>query len=97
MKIVPTSRVVVAPDVLLNVIDGESVLLNLKSERYFGLDEVGTRMWQVLAESRTIEEARTRLLDEYDVERGQLQRDLDELIEQLVGQGLVELIDEQVA
>ena len=43
MTLFSTKRVVVPPGVLVNVIDGESVLLNLKNERYFGLDEVGTR------------------------------------------------------
>ncbi len=54
MVIASTKRVVVQPDVLANVIDGEAVLLNLKSECYFGLDEVGTRMWQVLTESESV-------------------------------------------
>ena len=43
--------------VVVQEVEGESVLLNLDSERYFGLDETGTRMWVVLAESASIEEA----------------------------------------
>ena len=35
----------VAPDTLINKIGEESVLLNLNSEKYFGLDEMGTCMW----------------------------------------------------
>jgi hypothetical protein len=86
-------RVVVQPDVLVNFIDGEAVLLNLKSERYFGLDEVGTRMWQVLADSESVRAAYEALLGEYDVDPDQLQHDLENLIEQLREHGLLETTD----
>jgi len=86
----PTKRIVVQPDVLVNVIDGESVLLNLKSESYFGLDEVGTRMWQVLTDSGSIQAAYETLLAEYEVEPEKLRQDLERLIEQLVAHGLLE-------
>jgi Coenzyme PQQ synthesis protein D (PqqD) len=86
-------RVAALPDVLANVVDGETVFLNLKSESYFGLDEVGTRMWQVLTTSESVQVAYETLLAEYEVEKDQLQRDLDDLIEQLVGHELVEVVD----
>jgi hypothetical protein len=86
-------RVAVPPDVLINVIDSEAVLLNLKSECYFGLDEVGTRMWRVLTELESIGAAYETLLAEYDVEPETLQHDLENLIEQLVKHGLVETTD----
>ena len=82
-----------SPDVLVNVIDGESVLLNLKSESYFGLDEVGTRMWQVLSESDRSRPPTKPCSAKYDVEPEQLERDLENLIEQLREHGLVETTD----
>jgi len=86
-------RVVALPDVLANTIDGETVFLNLKSECYFGLDEVGTRMWQVLTSSGSVQAAYESLLEEYEVEEDRLRRDLDDLIEQLVGHELVKFVD----
>lgn len=82
-------RVSVPEDVLIRELDGESVILNLKSERYFGLDEVGTRMWEVLSTSETIADAYQTLLSEYDVVPEQLQIDLDNLLEQLIQNGLI--------
>lgn len=82
-------RVSVPEDVLIRELDGESVILNLKSERYFGLDEVGTRMWEVLSSSKTIADAYQTLLLEYDVVPEQLQIDLDNLLEQLIQNGLI--------
>jgi hypothetical protein len=40
------TTVVPSPEVLVQELEGEAVLLNLASERYFGLDDVGTRIWQ---------------------------------------------------
>ena len=85
-----STRVSVSPDVLMNVVDGQSVLLDLKAGRYFGLDEVGTRMWQVLTASQSVEAAYTVLLAEYDVEPGRLREDLLALAEKLIENGLLE-------
>lgn len=82
-------RISIAEDVLFRELDGESVILNLKSERYFGLDEVGTRMWEVLSSCESIEDAYEVLLSEYDVVPEQLRNDLYKLIENLVEHGLV--------
>ena len=54
MSISFDSKVRVPEDVLVSELDGESVLLNLKSECYFGLDEVGTRLWELLISSESI-------------------------------------------
>jgi Coenzyme PQQ synthesis protein D (PqqD) len=78
------------PDsVLIREIAGESVLLDLESESYFGLDEVGTRMWAALAESPDTEAALETLLAEYDVDRDVLRADLDAFVAQLAEAGLV--------
>lgn len=82
-------NITLAPDVLVQELSGESVLLNLKSEEYFGLDEVGSRMLSVLTDSASIQEASDRLLEEYEVEPEKLHQDLLELIEKMVAQGLV--------
>jgi hypothetical protein len=90
-------RISVPVDVLVQELQGESVLLNLNSERYFGLDEVGTRMWTVLSKSQSIQQAYDALLAEYDVEPDVLRRDLVDLIDKLVDRGLVEIGNAQVA
>ncbi|MFY9554947.1 MAG: PqqD family protein [Blastocatellia bacterium] len=85
------SRVLVPSDVLVSEVGGESVFLNLKSERYFGLDEVGTRMWKLLTEHQSIQAAYDAMLAEYDVDEARLRSDLDELVQKLVDHGLVEV------
>jgi hypothetical protein len=79
--------------VVMQDVEGESVLLNLDSECYFGLDEVGTRMWAVLTAAASIQEAYEALLAEYDVAPEVLREDMEELIGQLVENSLLELAD----
>ena len=88
------SRIQVPPDVLVSDVGGESVFLNLKTESYFGLDDVGTRMWKLLTENETVESAYQALLIEYDIDEAQLSSDLDALVQKLVDNGLVEVVVE---
>ena len=78
-------------DVLISNLQGESVILNLDSERYYGLDSIGTRILSVLTTSESIEAAYNTLVQEYDVDRQALRQDLIALVENLVAQGLVKV------
>lgn len=69
----------------------ESVVLDLRSEQYFGLNEVGTRIFELLALDPELQTAFQVLLGEFDVAPEQLQQDLLELVSQLVHAGLVTL------
>jgi hypothetical protein len=86
-----TQNVIPVADVLVQNLEDEAVLLNLQSEAYFGLNEVGTRMFVLLQEHHSIEAAYQQLLAEYDVDPECLQQDLLHLIEQLVEHGLVQV------
>jgi hypothetical protein len=78
-----------APEVLFQELDGETVLLNLRDERYYGLDDVGTRVWQLLGEHGDIERVVSTMLSEYDVEEATLRQDVEKLIAALFEVGLV--------
>jgi len=84
-------RVKLPDDVLISSLQEESVILNLDTERYFGLDDVGTRMLSVLTTSASIEEAYNLLREEYEVDDDVLKQDLLALVDQLVDQGLIEI------
>ena len=76
-------------DVLISNLQQESVILNLDSERYYGLDDVGTRFLSALTASESIEAAYEKLIEEYDIDARVLRQDLLELVEQLVKQGIL--------
>jgi len=92
-----SSRVSVAQDVLFRIVGEEAVLLNLKTELYLGLDDVGTRMWNVLVEASSIQAAYDALLLEYEVEPSRLREDLDEFLGKLLEQGLIQISPEEMA
>ncbi len=97
MSVTFDSRLTLPDHVLLNELDGESVLLNLETEAYFGLDAVGTRMLRLATSSTSVEAAVPVLLAEYDVEETQLRRDLLALLDELLANGLVALGSGQAA
>ena len=83
------SRVRINDDVLFQELQGEAVLLNLKSGVYFGLDPVGTRIWQLFAEHEVLSEVAQAVVTEYDVAEDKCSEDLLKLVEDLEKQDLV--------
>jgi hypothetical protein len=84
-------KVVISKDVLSQEVNGEMVLLDLSSETYFGLDETGARIWELFAAGKSQDEILAVLLDEYDVDRPQLEADVSELLGRLLEAGLVHI------
>ena len=80
-----------APDVKIRQVGDESVILDLKTERYLGLDDVATRMWQTLMRTESVEEAYQELKSVYRVDPDLLRQDLEHLIDELVQHGIIEL------
>jgi len=86
-----SSKVVVPETVLFRELDGESVLLNLNTESYLGLDDVGTRMWTLLTTEPSIQAAYEKLLAEYDVTADILRQDVEAILREMLEHGLVAL------
>lgn len=84
----------VSSEAIAQEVSGETVILDLKSEQYFSLDTVGTRVWQLLQASSHIEEIYQQLLEEYDVEPARLRTDLEDLLTALEKEGLISLAEE---
>jgi hypothetical protein len=84
-----SDKVTVPGHVLVRFLDKEAVLLNIETERYFGLDETGARMWQLATTAENIDAAYQKLLSEYDVDAQTLREHLSELMDKLVENGLL--------
>jgi len=86
---------IVIPDTVLSTdLENEGVLLSLETGEYYGLDEVGMDMWKALGATGSLEEARTVLLDKYEVDAETLTRDMAELVAKLVERKLIQVIDD---
>ncbi|MBT5723106.1 MAG: PqqD family protein [Gammaproteobacteria bacterium] len=79
----------ISEEVICQVLDDESVLLDLASENYLGLDEVGTRIWQLIDDGETMRSVVATMLDEYDTSEETLVGDLDKFLNDLQTQGLI--------
>jgi len=86
-----SDRVEVPKHVLVRFLPKESVFLNMETEYYYGLDEIGTRMWQVATAASSIENAYAELLTEFDVEAELLRQNLSDLLERLIALGLLQI------
>lgn len=89
MDITLAQRAKPTPDVLCQDVGGEVVLLDLASERYFGLDPVGTRIWNLIDQDQPLQHVLEILCAEYDAPRERLEGDLLALVAQLADAGLV--------
>jgi hypothetical protein len=81
----------IPPEVMARTVGDETVILDLASGTYFGLDPVGARMWDLMGEGMTLAEVCDRMLDEYEVSRDQLEGDTLRLGEELQRQGLIQV------
>jgi hypothetical protein len=83
--------IVAAKDQVFCSLAEESVILNLKSGMYYGLDPVGSFVWKLIQTERDLREIRDLILEEYDVEPERCEQDLVELLNDFSAQGLVEI------
>ena len=84
-----TQKIKISSEVLTQEVGGETVILDLKTESYFGLDEVGTRIWQLLQQGKDTQNITETMLDEYDVEEKQLEKDIQNLLTKLNEAGII--------
>jgi hypothetical protein len=84
-------EVSIPEQVLFRDLDGESVLLHLGSGQYFGLDEVGTLIWSLLSEGRSLHEIEETILSEYDASAEDVRDDVLRIVKELDQNGLLEI------
>jgi hypothetical protein len=89
----PGAIVVAAEGQISCNLDGQAAILNLKSGVYYGLDEVGATVWDLIASPRRVAEICDALMQSYDVDAAQCTRDLAELLGELEDHGLIKVTD----
>ena len=82
---------VAAENALSTTIDGETVILHRDVGKYYGLNEVGTFIWELLQEPRSLDELCQEVITAYDVEQQRCRNDIEELLVELAETGLVRL------
>jgi hypothetical protein len=77
--------------VSFSVVGQDAFLLNTQTNRYFALEEVGARLWELLKDGKPLRESYQTLLEEYEVAPDELEQDVLELVSNLMESGLVEI------
>ena len=88
MRLTLETTVGPAEDAVFRELDGESVLLNLATGMYYGLDAVGTHVWRLAEADGSLREICRRMIDEYAADAAAIEHDLLALAEALVAKGL---------
>jgi hypothetical protein len=87
------STVRIREDVVFRKLEGEAVILNLATGTYYGLDAVGTRIWELIQEQGGVDAVLEAMLHKYEVEPARCEQDLLGLLRKLHAKGLIEVID----
>ena len=85
----PSVSVEIPDQVMARKVGEETVVLNLESGIYFGLDSVGTRIWELLTEGNSFTEICDTMTEEFNVDRDTLEEDVKELVRTLKDKGLI--------
>jgi len=88
--------VVVSQDQVSCELGGEAAILNLKAGVYYGLNEVGARIWKLIQEPKRVSEIHDTILEEYQVEPGQCEADVMVLLRDFLDNGLIEERNESI-
>ncbi len=88
------SSIQIGEDTVYRELGGEAVILSLETGNYFGLNEVGLRIWQLIQDERSLRNVRDALVKEYDAPAATIEADLVRLVEELSTKGLVRVANE---
>ena len=94
-KLTPSSYLQQDPEISAREFDGETVMMDKSLENYFGLDEIGTRIWQILEQKHTMLELCEKLTQEYNVDKEQCLHDITPFVEGLLSDELLIIHDEE--
>jgi hypothetical protein len=91
MNVQLNEKIEISSEVLSQEVGCETVLLDLESESYFGLDATGTRIWQLIQKHKNVSDVFVQMLQEFDVDEETLRKDLKEHLDILHKAGLIKL------
>ena len=88
-EVTTDSRLTIPPQVMSRLVGDETVLLDMATGFYFGLDGVGKRIWESVADGKTLGQTAATIADEYDVEQARAETDVIEFVGELLERGLL--------
>jgi len=88
------SRVARSEEVLTSEVDGEVVMMSVERGTYSGLDAIASEIWGLLENPRRVSEICDRMMERYDVERGQCERDVLAFLNDLASDDTIRVVED---
>ena len=83
------TKLTIPPQVMSRLVGDETVLLDLESGLYFGLDNVGQRIWESVSAGEDLGATVDAIVADYDVDKAQAEADVIDFASMLVERGLL--------
>jgi Coenzyme PQQ synthesis protein D (PqqD) len=97
MPVGPQSIIVQDQEPIVASVHDEVVMLSARAESYFGLDGVGSDIWNMIEEPRKVHDICAQLVGRYEVEPQRCEDDLLKFLNELLEYGLIRLVDQETA
>lgn len=96
LSISPGQRFKKSDDNLISDMDGEKVMLSIRSGKYYNLGQTGGRIWELVEPSTTFEELVNQLTKEYEIDREMCEQHVSLFLQQLIHEELIEPVHDPV-
>jgi hypothetical protein len=80
-----------SPEIVFNKLDEEIMMMSIKNSEYYGLDNIASRVWEILTKPSTLSEIVETLLEEYEVSEDRCYADVTEFLMALEEKKLIEI------
>ncbi|MDF1617765.1 lasso peptide biosynthesis PqqD family chaperone [Petrocella sp. FN5] len=91
-KLVLEDTIVRREDISTTIIDGELGMMSEEKGKYYTLDFIGTRVWELIEKPIKVDDLIIALMKEYEVDRATCEVDLLELLDKLLKEELIKLV-----
>jgi hypothetical protein len=89
----PNTVIAQIEELVSSDLDGETVMMSVKNGKYYGMDAIGSRIWALIKQPRSVADVCNILLEEFDVDREQCERDVLSFLNKLAEDNLVKVVD----
>jgi hypothetical protein len=81
-------------DFITSSIDDELVMMSLEKGIYYGLDSIGSHIWQYLATPVPVQTLCHQLTDQFEVDLAQCETDVLAFLNELLDEGMIHVVDQ---
>ena len=91
----PNTTIAQTKELVSSDLDGETVLLSIETGKYYNMDPIGSRIWELIEEPLSVSKLCDILLNEFEVERKQCEQEVVAFLNKLAGDRLVQVLEDK--